>query len=98
MPSVRRGAVGEGVETARRAAAQARTLGFDAVVSEGARVERRGFARAGRGALPLTLLVAALLAAAGCGYQVGGKGELLPKTLHTIAIPAFKNKTRRATS
>lgn len=29
----------------------------------------------------------------GCGYHVGGKSDLLPKTIHTIAIPAFKNLT-----
>ena len=31
----------------------------------------------------------------GCGYHVTGKGDLLPKTLHTIAIPAFGNITIR---
>ena len=31
----------------------------------------------------------------GCGYHVSGKGDLLPKTLHTIAIPAFGNITTR---
>ena len=44
-------------------------------------------------------LAAALLAASlglcGCGYTVGGKGDLLPATLHTIAIPAFANGTTR---
>src|ERR1022692_3240958 len=32
---------------------------------------------------------------AGCGYHVSGKGDLLPKTLHTIAIPPFANITVR---
>jgi hypothetical protein len=32
---------------------------------------------------------------AGCGYHVGGKGDLLPKTLHTIACPAFSNATTK---
>jgi hypothetical protein len=31
----------------------------------------------------------------GCGYHVSGKGDLLPKTVHTIAIPAFNNATTR---
>ena len=31
----------------------------------------------------------------GCGYHVSGKGDLLPKTLHTVAIPAFGNITVR---
>ena len=41
--------------------------------------------------------LAALLAAsaAGCGYHVGGQGTSLPANLHTIAIPAFVNKTSR---
>ena len=33
--------------------------------------------------------------AAACGYRVGGKADLLPKTIHTIAIPAFGNITTR---
>jgi hypothetical protein len=32
---------------------------------------------------------------AGCGYRIGGKGDLLPTTLQTIAIPAVKNLTIR---
>lgn len=43
-------------------------------------------------AFVLSLLVAGL---GGCGYQTGGKGETLPATLHTIAIPAFKNVTTK---
>ncbi len=31
----------------------------------------------------------------GCGYHVGGQGNALPANLHTIAIPAFVNKTSR---
>lgn len=41
------------------------------------------------------LLAAALLSATGCGYQTGGKGDALPSTLHTIAIPAFHNLTTK---
>ena len=40
----------------------------------------------------LVVLVAAL---AGCGYHVSGHGDMLPKTIHTIAIPAFGNQTSR---
>jgi hypothetical protein len=32
---------------------------------------------------------------AGCGYHVAGRGDLMPKTIHTIAIPAFANVTAR---
>jgi hypothetical protein len=32
---------------------------------------------------------------AGCGYHVAGRGDLMPKTIHTIAIPAFGNVTAR---
>lgn len=41
----------------------------------------------------LPILCAFLLA--GCGYHVAGKTDLLPKTVHTIAIPAFDNLTTR---
>ncbi len=30
-----------------------------------------------------------------CGYHVAGRGDLLPKEIHTIAIPAFDNITVR---
>jgi hypothetical protein len=39
------------------------------------------------------LLVVLCLALYGCGYHVSGQGELLPKTIKTIAIPAFGNAT-----
>lgn len=39
------------------------------------------------------LLAAAALA--GCGYHVGGRADLLPSTLRTIAIPAFGNASPR---
>jgi len=35
------------------------------------------------------------LSLAGCGYHVGGKADLLPKTIKTIAIPTFGNLTTR---
>ena len=41
------------------------------------------------------MALAVTLAGSGCGYHVSGKGDLLPKTLHTIAIPAFSNATTR---
>jgi hypothetical protein len=37
----------------------------------------------------------AALVLAGCGYHVGGRADLLPSTLHTIAIPAFGNASPR---
>ena len=39
------------------------------------------------------LMVVALLAS--CGYHSGGKADLLPKSVHSIAIPAFSNLTVR---
>lgn len=39
--------------------------------------------------LPAVMLAA--IGLAGCGYHVGGRADLLPSTLHTIAIPAFAN-------
>jgi outer membrane lipopolysaccharide assembly protein LptE/RlpB len=29
----------------------------------------------------------------GCGYHVAGRGSSLPRTIHTIAVPAIENKT-----
>lgn len=36
-----------------------------------------------------------VFASTGCGYHVAGKADTLPKTLQTIAIPAFGNLTVR---
>ncbi len=40
----------------------------------------------------VTLAVIAILATS-CGYSTGGRADLLPKTIHTIAIPACTNNT-----
>ena len=34
-------------------------------------------------------------ALAGCGYHVVGRSNSLPASIHTIAVPAFENKTTR---
>ncbi len=47
--------------------------------------------RAGR-ALPALFLPLLL---GGCGYHVAGRGELAPKNIKTIAVPAFGNVTTR---
>jgi Lipopolysaccharide-assembly len=36
-----------------------------------------------------------ILLATSCGYHTGGHADLVPKTVHTIAIPAFTNQTTR---
>ncbi|HLY19187.1 MAG TPA: LPS assembly lipoprotein LptE [Bryobacteraceae bacterium] len=36
-----------------------------------------------------------LLCATSCGYHVAGRSDVMPQTIHTIAIPAFANKTIR---
>jgi hypothetical protein len=43
------------------------------------------------------LLVATLLAAvcSGCGYHLSGRGDLIPKTVRTIAVQPFGNVTAR---
>jgi Lipopolysaccharide-assembly len=37
----------------------------------------------------------ALIVTTACGYHVSGHGDLLPKTIKTIAVPAFGNLTAR---
>lgn len=39
--------------------------------------------------------VAGLLSLLSCGYHVGGKADLIPKGIQTIAIPAFSTSTTR---
>lgn len=36
---------------------------------------------------------AALLLLSSCGYHVGGKADLMPKSVQTIAVPAFRSLT-----
>lgn len=38
-------------------------------------------------------LIGAAMWTAGCGYHVAGKSDSLPKSIHTIAVPALENKT-----
>lgn len=40
-------------------------------------------------------LLAGVALFGGCGYHVSGHGDLVPKSIHTIAIPAFGNATSR---
>lgn len=45
---------------------------------------------------PLFALVPAIAAVlSGCGYHVAGRGDLMPRTIKTIAVPAFNNVTTR---
>src|SRR5579864_8271843 len=39
--------------------------------------------------------VAMVLLLSSCGYHVAGKADLVPKNIHTIAIPPFGNTTLR---
>lgn len=39
--------------------------------------------------------LAVLWLACGCGYHIAGNADLLPKTVKTIAVPAFSNVTTR---
>jgi RNase P/RNase MRP subunit p29 len=37
--------------------------------------------------------IAAALSATGCGYHVAGKADIMPQTIHTIAVMPFTNRT-----
>jgi hypothetical protein len=41
------------------------------------------------------LMAAAALSVVSCGYHVSGHADLMPKTIQTVCIPAFKNNTSR---
>ena len=49
--------------------------------------------RATAGRAALVSLAAAFLSVSGCGYRVAGRTNLLPKTIKTIAVLAFQNRT-----
>lgn len=42
---------------------------------------------------PAFVCAALGIALTGCGYHVAGHSSSLPKTIHTIAVPALENKT-----
>jgi len=42
----------------------------------------------------LLFLLVALLGVSGCGYHTLGSAAHLPDTVHTLAVPIFKNKTQ----
>jgi hypothetical protein len=44
---------------------------------------------------PGSWLLAGCLGLGSCGYHVAGQANLVPKTVHTVAIPAFGNSTVR---
>jgi len=46
-------------------------------------------------ALMCAVAAAAVLAIAGCGYHVAGRGGRLPANWESIAVPAFTNETTR---
>lgn len=43
----------------------------------------------------MRLLLCAALLSAGCGYHVSGHGDLMPKTIQSVCIPAFQNASSR---
>src|SRR5512146_2281773 len=43
----------------------------------------------------LALIAVAVTGITACGYHAAGRGTRLPAALHTIAIPAFVNKTQQ---
>jgi hypothetical protein len=45
--------------------------------------------------IALSAALIGAIVAPGCGYHVSGHGDLMPKTIKTIAIPAFGNLTTR---
>jgi outer membrane lipopolysaccharide assembly protein LptE/RlpB len=45
---------------------------------------------------PFVVLIALGLLASGCGYQIAGKADLIPKSIHTVAIEPFHNGTQRS--
>ena len=60
-----------------------------------ARTPHHGRGEACLALAPLAIAFTAALLAPGCGYHVSGHGDLMPKTIKTIAIPAFGNVTTR---
>lgn len=51
------------------------------------------WSRPGAGAIVVFFVVCLLLGS--CGYHVAGQADLVPKTVHTIAVPPFANATVR---
>jgi hypothetical protein len=48
-----------------------------------------------RALLIASICFGALIATSSCGYHTGGRGDLIPSTIQSIAIPPFLNGTTR---
>ena len=48
-----------------------------------------------RRAIGIGLCMAAYALLTGCGYHVGGQADLIPKSVKSICIPPFKNRTKQ---
>jgi hypothetical protein len=55
----------------------------------------RGNARLGTFSGGLICLAAYAVLLTGCGYHVGGQADLVPKSVKTICVPPFKNRTKQ---
>lgn len=44
---------------------------------------------------PALLVLAAVLAPTGCGYHLAGRSNILPRSIQTVGIPIFVNRTSR---
>jgi len=64
----------------------------DALPSSATGHKRRDESRRGKLRACATILCLSL---ASCGYHIAGKADLMPKSIHTIAIKPFSNSTQR---
>jgi len=46
--------------------------------------------------MKIFLVCAIACLAAGCGYHISGNSNLMPKTIHVVAVPEFANNTPRS--
>ncbi len=67
--------------------------GFRVPERQRSSMERLTFRKLATGNQKLGLVAMLVLAMTGCGYHTAGHAVRLPQDLHTIAIPAFQNKT-----
>ncbi|MHB8539416.1 MAG: LPS assembly lipoprotein LptE, partial [Candidatus Acidiferrales bacterium] len=56
-------------------------------------MRRRFDLRRAKFVMLLAALACVFACASGCGYRVAGRAARLPSTWHTIAVPAFVNRT-----
>ena len=70
-------------------------LSYGRAAEHYSRLRSKSSPSAGACASVLRISPLLLILCSACGYHTGARGDLIPKSIQTVAIPAFRNQTTR---